>query len=85
MWCTCEQCCPLEASSGSTMVEHFTRNHNLQGSKLPQAWEQRYQVSKIDCLRFVMCSLLAPVFIGFSFAAAVNSTNEANKAGSMCH
>jgi hypothetical protein len=28
-----------------------------------------------------MCPLLAPVFQGFFFAAAVNSTNEANKAG----
>jgi hypothetical protein len=35
-----------------------------------------------------MCPLLAPVLIAFfsfsfSFAAAVNSTNEANKAGGM--
>jgi hypothetical protein len=29
-----------------------------------------------------MCLLLVPVLIGF-FAAAVNSTNEANKAGGM--
>jgi hypothetical protein len=36
---------------------------------------------KIDCLRFVMCPQLAPVLIGFFFAAAINSTNEANKAG----
>jgi len=26
-----------------------------------------------------------PVFQGFFFAAAINSTNEANKAGSTCH
>ncbi len=32
-----------------------------------------------------MCPLLVPVLIGFFFAAAVNSTNEANKAGSTCH
>jgi hypothetical protein len=35
---------------------------------------------KIDCLSFVMCPLLAQLKIGF-FAAAVYSTNEANKAG----
>ncbi len=42
---------------------------------------------QIDCLRFVMCPQLAPVLIGiFSFfiAAAINSTNKANKAGGMC-
>ncbi len=35
-----------------------------------------------------MCPLLVPVLIGFFsyiFAAAVNSTNEANKAGGMLH
>jgi hypothetical protein len=34
-----------------------------------------------------MCLLLAPVFQGgfFFFAAAINSTNEANKAGGMSH
>ncbi len=44
----------------------------------------RYRKAKIDCLRFVMCPLLAQLEIGFfsSFsAAAVYSTNEANKAG----
>jgi hypothetical protein len=44
----------------------------------------RYQKAKIDFLRFVMCPLLAQLKIGFfsSFsAAAVYSTNEANKAG----
>ncbi len=30
-----------------------------------------------------MCLLLAPVFQGFYFAVAINSTNEANKAGSV--
>ncbi len=39
--------------------------------------------SKIDCLRFVMCPLLAPVFQGFFFAVAINNTNEANRAGGM--
>jgi hypothetical protein len=42
------------------------------------------KVSKIDCLRFVMCPLQALVLISFFFVAAINSTNEANKAGSMC-
>jgi hypothetical protein len=40
--------------------------------------------AKIDCLSFVMCPLLAQLIIGFFssfFAAAVYSTNEANKAG----
>jgi hypothetical protein len=40
---------------------------------------------KIDCLSFVMCPLPAQLIIGFFsflfFAAAVYSTNEANKAG----
>jgi hypothetical protein len=43
----------------------------------------RYRKAKIDCLRFVMCPLLGQLEIGFfsSFsAAAVYSTNEANKA-----
>jgi hypothetical protein len=40
---------------------------------------------KIDCLRFVMCPLLATGFQGFFFYAANNSTNEANKAVRMCH
>jgi hypothetical protein len=46
------------------------------------------KVSKIDCLRFVMCPILGPVLIGFFyfiFAVAVNSTIEVNKAGSMPH
>jgi hypothetical protein len=45
------------------------------------------KVSKVDRLRFVSCPLLVPVFQGlfFCFAAAINSTNEANKAGSLCH
>jgi len=32
-----------------------------------------------------MCPLLATVLLGFFFAAAVNSTNEANKGGGMRH
>jgi hypothetical protein len=38
---------------------------------------------KIDCLRFVMHPLQAPVFKGFFFVVAINSTNEANKVGGM--
>ncbi len=44
-------------------------------------------LSIIDCLNFVMCLLLALLIIGFFsffFAAAVCSTNEANRAGGMC-
>jgi hypothetical protein len=40
---------------------------------------------KIDCLRFVMCPLLALGFQGFFFDVAVNSTYKANKAGRMHH
>jgi hypothetical protein len=39
------------------------------------------KVSKIDCLRFVVCPLQAPVLKGFFFAVAIKSTNGANKAG----
>ncbi len=40
-------------------------------------------ISKVS-KRFVMCQLLAPALIGFfSFVAAINSTNEANKAGGI--
>jgi len=38
-------------------------------------------LSYIDCLSFVMCPLLAPSELASFFAAAINSTNEANKAG----
>jgi hypothetical protein len=39
----------------------------------------RYQSSKIDCLSFVKCPLLAKLIIGFFFfAAAVYSANEEN-------
>ncbi len=49
--------------------------------------DHRYRKTKIDCLRFVMCPLLAPGFQGFFsfFDVAVNSTNEANKAGCARH
>ncbi len=43
-------------------------------------WTHRYRKSKIDCLRFLMCPLLALVFQGFFFVVSTNSTNEANKA-----
>ncbi len=49
----------------------------------------RYRKKKIDCLRFAMWPLLGPGFQGlfvlFFFDVAVNSTNEANKAGGMRH
>jgi hypothetical protein len=44
----------------------------------------RYQRPKIDCLSFVTWPLLAQLKMGFFssfFAAAVYSTNEANKVG----
>ena len=42
-------------------------------------------LSNRDCLSFVMCRVLVLVKIGFFsfFAVAVDSTNEANKAGGM--
>ncbi len=43
------------------------------------------KVFQLDCLRFVMCPLIAPVFQGFFLAAAINSTNEANKADGTYH
>ncbi len=43
----------------------------------------RYRKTKIDCLRFVMCLLLASGFQRLIFDAAINSTNEANNAGGM--
>jgi hypothetical protein len=39
------------------------------------SFRQISKVSKIYCLRFVMCPLLAPVFQGF-FVVAINGTNE---------
>jgi hypothetical protein len=44
-------------------------------------FSHRYRKFIIDWLRFVMCPLLTPHF----FTVAINSTNEANKAGGMCH
>jgi hypothetical protein len=44
-------------------------------------------LNNLDCLSFVVCPLLAlhlPRHFPF-FAAAINSTTEANKAGSMRH
>ncbi len=61
----------------------LTGDSNILGAKTIDL-----KVSKIDCLRFVMCPLLVPVLMGlfsFLFDAAVNSTNEANKAGGTCH
>jgi len=41
----------------------------------------RNRKTKIDCLRFVMCPLLVPIFKGIFVAVAINSTNKANVAG----
>jgi hypothetical protein len=45
------------------------------------------EVLPIDCLSFVVCPLVAPYHPRHFpfFAAAINNTNEANKAGSTCH
>jgi hypothetical protein len=45
------------------------------------------QISKnIDCLSFVVCHIFQGICLFFSFfAAAISSTNEANKAGDMHH
>jgi hypothetical protein len=54
----------------------------------PTEGKKHRHLSNIDCLSFVVCPLLAPLIIGFFsffFAAAIYSTNEANKAGSTCH
>ena len=66
--------------------EHFWTLSNAWSSciKTKVGGEHRYRKAKIDCLSFVMCPLLAqPIIAFFSsfFAAAVYSTNEANKAG----
>jgi len=48
--------------------------------------EHRY-LKNIDCSSFVMCPLLAPHLprhFWLFLAAATNSTNETNKAGSTC-
>ncbi len=45
-------------------------------------------IKKIDCLRFVMCPLLAPPhprLFSFFHTAAICSTNVTNKPGGMCH
>jgi hypothetical protein len=55
-------------------------------------YDEHIYLKNIDCLSFVVCPLLAPhlprhlpfLFL-FFFAAAINSTNEANKAGGMLH
>jgi hypothetical protein len=44
--------------------------------------EHRY-LKNIDCLSFDVCLLLVPHL--FFFAAAIDSTNEANKAGGTHH
>jgi hypothetical protein len=60
------------------MAEHLPRPSKV------ESLSHRH-LSNIDCLSFVMFLQIAPVLIGVFFAAAVNSTNEANKAGGMGH
>jgi hypothetical protein len=52
--------------------------------KLTAYSSHSYQ-KNIDCLSFVVCLLLAPHIPRYFpfFAAAINSTNEANKAGAI--
>jgi hypothetical protein len=77
------------------------KNEQIYGSWANPKFGSRYQLpsivnvttidiesSKTDCLRFVVCPLLAQLITGFfsSFsAAAIHSTKEANKAGGTCH
>jgi hypothetical protein len=68
--------------SQAKQQQHFVLHDCLW--KYPLSPSHRYQKSKIDSLRFIMCPLQAPIFQGFFFAEAINSTNEANKAGSTC-
>ncbi len=74
--------------SDNSRVIVYNRNLFSMQATGPEIWlwqSHRHQ-SNIDCLSFVMCPLLVPVLIGvFSsfFAVAVDSTNEANKAGGM--
>ncbi len=46
---------------------------------LAQVSPFQYRKTKIDCLRFVMCPLLAPVFQGFFLVATMHSANETNR------
>ncbi len=39
---------------------------------------------KMECLRFVVCPLLALTFFSFFVAVAIYSTNKSNKAGGTC-
>ncbi len=72
----------------SRVAEHSPRLPEVEGSypiAADLASTSLLKVSKIDCLRFVMCQLLPPFFQGFFFATAICSTNEAHKAGGMRH
>jgi hypothetical protein len=42
------------------LVGLLSRDHEVKGLSL----DPRYRMTKIDCLRFVMCLLLVPVFQG---------------------
>ncbi len=80
-------------AGGETRIPNvsYLSDHRYQIDRLRTLWfnPQISKVSEIDCLRFIMCPILAPVLIGFFsvffFAAAINSVNESNKAGSTCH
>ncbi len=56
-------------------------------TKQPTLARRHRYLKNIDCLRFVMSLLLVSHFPSHFtfFAAATNSTNETNKAGSMSH
>ncbi len=67
---------------------HTEPSPSLSISCIRRRHHRYWKSSKVDCIGFVMCLLLAPVLKGFFslfFAAAINSTNKANKAGGACH
>jgi len=59
----------------------YKENHNQGNLFLKLRFHHRYGKSKIDCLRFVMCPVTSTGLSRLLFAVAINSTNEANKAG----
>ncbi len=79
--CVCEEFVQLIEIGELTSVRLYDLTESQQDTKCRT---QILKVSKIDCLKFVVCPLLAPILIGFFFAEAINSTNEANKAGGTC-
>jgi hypothetical protein len=61
-----------------------TRMIRLLISCLWKSLKHRY-LRKVDCSSFVMCPLLVLPLRRAFFAVATYSTNQTNKAGSMCH